>query len=302
MEELKKENTENKIENKDHIPSKAEVLKVISHFIKGGKIVDQHSDDKGPIFIHVEFPGENEGETVQYQYLREGDHYAGCNARETTIETAYFKKGEMQMGAETMALYNKETGQWGRQSLTGVMGDIIDSKVESIEHVQEKENIPSAESPVAEHVAKLEKDYVADVSERNKLQTEITADNLAEVKPVILAIEEDMRDINQEIENPVVLRESGPEVAELESLIENFEKEYPLDILNSINEISLDDLMNHEIRKPAKLALNNIETKRNILNNETNISSEKQIDFYNKYKKLTKAIGLYKEGKLVHYE
>ena len=84
-------------------------------------------------------------------------------------------------------------------------------------------------------------------------------------------------------------RESEPEIAEFEGMINAFEAEYSLEVLNAIT--TSEEAFDHPVREPAILALNPIDAKFNSLRDETNISPEKLEELEVRRKKLTNAVG-----------
>ena len=100
--------------------------------------------------------------------------------------------------------------------------------------------------------------------------------------------------------SPENKREAGPEIEEVESLLSKFETDFSLDELHAIVDITTEDAINHPVRKPAKLAVNVILTKIDVLHKETNISPEKEKELRDGYKKLSRAIGILSNNKLDH--
>lgn len=117
---------------------------------------------------------------------------------------------------------------------------------------------------------------------------------------------------------PEDLRESGPEIAEVEEMIIRFESEHSLESLHliteitpeleklfayyrsmsveqiefAINNLTPEDAEKYRTRTPAKIDLNSIIAKINILETETNISPGKYKELKAKYKIFAQAIGI----------
>ncbi|PIP28262.1 MAG: hypothetical protein COX29_02060 [Candidatus Moranbacteria bacterium CG23_combo_of_CG06-09_8_20_14_all_35_22] len=89
-------------------------------------------------------------------------------------------------------------------------------------------------------------------------------------------------------------RECGPEIAEFETMLYVFEKEYSLEILNAIT--TSEEAFNHPIREPANLALKPIVAKFNSIKDETDISPEKLNELNMRRKKLVNAVGFINGG------
>ncbi len=98
------------------------------------------------------------------------------------------------------------------------------------------------------------------------------------------------------------LREAGPEIAEFETMITDFEKNHSLEALLAITELTVKDAPNHPVREPAKIALASIIAKFEVLKKETTISDEQLELLEAKRKKLSMAVGLIniKENKVYH--
>ncbi len=88
------------------------------------------------------------------------------------------------------------------------------------------------------------------------------------------------------------LREAGPEIAEFETMMADFEKEHPLEALLAITDLTIEDAPNHPIREPAKIALVSIIAKFEVLKKETTITDEQLELLEAKRKKLSMAVGL----------
>lgn len=96
------------------------------------------------------------------------------------------------------------------------------------------------------------------------------------------------------------LREAGPEIAEFEEMLVSFELAHPLAELHSIVELTPQEAPSHPIREPARLALDPIVAKLNILKIETNINKARYEELKAKYKRLSNAVGFINNGKVDH--
>jgi len=92
---------------------------------------------------------------------------------------------------------------------------------------------------------------------------------------------------------PENLRECAPEIAEFEEMIASFELNHSLEELLSITHYpTVKEALEHPIRKSAKLALNAIVEKLNKLKKKTNITIEKYEELEEKYRTLSRAVGI----------
>lgn len=295
MEDFKKENT---IENKEHTPSREEVLSVISSFIENSIVVEEKPNEEGLFVLHAKGKPDAKGEYSQYEYMKKGVHPGFGEAKLTSIYWSEYDADGMPFKGNDVAVYDEDSKLWYKINPDETRGDVIEvniEKNETKENIDEPKDIENV-SKKNEFVEKYKEDQV----ERNNLQNELTDENFKQFKPAILAEEEMMRDLQVSIENTKTLREAGPDVSEIEEMFSSFETEYSLSVLDSINEITLDEAMNHPVRKPAKEALAPILKKMEVLNRETNIDRERQEILEMKYKELTKSVGIFREGKIIH--
>lgn len=103
---------ENPIEKgPERILSKEEVMEVISRYAENAEMVRELSDEQGLYLLEVKVPGEKEGETTQYEYMRKGRFPNHNEASETALHKVYYD-GEMPVGGDKVAIYNPETGEW----------------------------------------------------------------------------------------------------------------------------------------------------------------------------------------------
>lgn len=100
---------------------------------------------------------------------------------------------------------------------------------------------------------------------------------------------------------PENLRESGPEVAQLEEMLVAFESTYSLEELHAITDLTAEEAPKHPIRAPAKEALGHIVAKLHTIKHETNVSLQKYEELRARYRQLNYAVGLInKDGKVDH--
>lgn len=99
--------------------------------------------------------------------------------------------------------------------------------------------------------------------------------------------EEERRDCNQEI-------------SELETMFTDFETKHPIDELYAIINLTAEDAPNNSTREAAKIDLEPIVAKLNILKKETNIASERYDKLEEQYAYLSKAVGIINGDKVRH--
>ena len=87
-------------------------------------------------------------------------------------------------------------------------------------------------------------------------------------------------------------REYGPQISELEALMNSFEQTYSLEALHAITNITPAESREHPIREPARVALIPIVAQLNVLKEETNISDQKYEELWARYKILSRAVGM----------
>jgi hypothetical protein len=103
---------ENQIERgPERILNKEEVLEAISRFVENATLVRELSDEHGLYLLEVKIPGENPGETTQYEYMRKGRFPNHNEASETAIHVVYYD-GDMPVGGDKVAVYKPETNKW----------------------------------------------------------------------------------------------------------------------------------------------------------------------------------------------
>ena len=92
-----------------------------------------------------------------------------------------------------------------------------------------------------------------------------------------------------------------PEIAELESLFADFEARFNLGELHAITTLSKEEGYKHPLRDAAKAALGPITEMIHVLEEETNTPGEKIREYNDRYKILSKAIGLVASGGVVDH-
>jgi hypothetical protein len=99
---------------------------------------------------------------------------------------------------------------------------------------------------------------------------------------------------------PDTLRESAEEIAEFDTMIDVFESEHPLEELLSIVDLTPEQAMVHPVREPARKALSPIVAKLHALRDETNITPEKYKELQERYKRISRAVGIINNNKIDH--
>ena len=97
-----------------------------------------------------------------------------------------------------------------------------------------------------------------------------------------------------------ILREAGPEIAEFEAMVTSFELKHPLEELNAITNITMEESRRNPVRESARVDLFPIVFKLNILKKETNISEEKYDKIKAKYMRISRAVGIINNNKVDH--
>lgn len=95
----------------EQIPTKEEVLEVISRFVENATFVRELSDEQGLYLLEVKADGKKPGEVAEYLYIRKGIHPNRNETAETTIYVTQYEDG-MPIAGETLAGHNSETGEW----------------------------------------------------------------------------------------------------------------------------------------------------------------------------------------------
>jgi len=99
---------------------------------------------------------------------------------------------------------------------------------------------------------------------------------------------------------PENLRECEPEIAEFEKMLEAFEIDHPLVELHEIVKLTPAEAPRNTVRESARLALIPIVAKMNALKKETNIPLEKYDELKERYKILSRAVGMINDNKVDH--
>jgi len=94
----------------EKIPTKEEVMKIVSVFAENTVFVRELADDKGLYLLEVKVESEKDGETVQYEYMRKGRHPNNNESSETSIYMMTYKDGMPQNG--TKVAICSESGVW----------------------------------------------------------------------------------------------------------------------------------------------------------------------------------------------
>lgn len=95
-------------------------------------------------------------------------------------------------------------------------------------------------------------------------------------------------------------RECAPEIAEFDAMIVSFESMYPLAELHSITELTREEAEMHPVREPARVALIPIFEKLKSLFEQTNISNNTYIELDEKYRILSRAVGMINKNIVDH--
>lgn len=93
----------------EHIPTLEEIHAIFRELIKVGyKEVRHIGDAQGPCILEVAIPGEKEGETTQYEYMRKGEYKEGASLS-TEIHIVYYENG-IPVGGTSAARF--VDGKW----------------------------------------------------------------------------------------------------------------------------------------------------------------------------------------------
>jgi len=93
------------------IPTKEQVLEVISHFAENFTFVRELSDELGPYLIEVKVEDKESGDFIEYLYVRKGKFPNKVGGEKTVIHITMYE-GEMPVSGSTAANYDESTGQW----------------------------------------------------------------------------------------------------------------------------------------------------------------------------------------------
>lgn len=109
------------------------------------------------------------------------------------------------------------------------------------------------------------------------------------------------RQEHPEIYIPTEFRRDAKEgIAKFEVAVVLFEAEYPLADLHAITEISREEVSNHPLRQPAKIALDELSLVLRKIEEETDITSDEDLRLNHLYKTLSRAVGNFNNGKIRH--
>lgn len=97
--------------NREKIPTKDEVLEVISRFAERTTFVKELSNKEGLYYLEVTAKGNQPGETLSYMYARKGRFGGNNESSATSISVTYYQDGNMISGEE-LAEYDPSTGKW----------------------------------------------------------------------------------------------------------------------------------------------------------------------------------------------
>jgi hypothetical protein len=93
----------------EHIPSAEEVHAELKEIIgQEYTEVRKIEDEQGLIILEVVVPGENEGDTNEYAYMRKGK-YQGSGITETNIHVTYYSGGQPISGTNVARYID---GKW----------------------------------------------------------------------------------------------------------------------------------------------------------------------------------------------
>jgi hypothetical protein len=101
----------------------------------------------------------------------------------------------------------------------------------------------------------------------------------------------------------------GPEIVELEGMMETFEATYSLEVLNAIIDVKLavdrenpqpGDIELHPVREPARKALYPIVALLDAIEDEAKITREQLAELKAKYTRLSQAVGIINNKKVDH--
>lgn len=95
----------------EKIPTKNEVLEVISRFAENITFVRELSDSQGLYLLEEKVEGEKLGESIEYMYIRKGKFPNRNESLETTIFVTYYED-DIPITGYNVANYNSVTGEW----------------------------------------------------------------------------------------------------------------------------------------------------------------------------------------------
>lgn len=95
----------------ERIPTKAEVLEVISRYAENPTLVRELSDERGLTLLEVQVKENVPGDTTEYLYIRKGVLSDSTAAGDTQIHIVRSVSG-IPRGGNPIATYKSETGEW----------------------------------------------------------------------------------------------------------------------------------------------------------------------------------------------
>ena len=95
----------------ERIPTREEVLEIISHFAENVVLVRELSDEQGTYLLEVKVEGEKSDGVIQYEYMRKGRFINHNEASETAVYVVYYES-EMPVGGDKVAVYDSEANEW----------------------------------------------------------------------------------------------------------------------------------------------------------------------------------------------
>ncbi len=200
--------------------------------------------------------------------------------------------------------FNSEKKKTQRDNL---QAEITNSNIEEI-----KQQILEAETEVQKYQNKINEadqslsEIFIKIDDENKNWLESGFPQEVETQEEFLAKVEDRTNyVNtvmhpEYVQKPESLREAGPEIQEFENMMTSFQSEHSIDDLYAIDELDAKEASLHPVREPARLALNPMNAKLEVLKKETNISSDMVEELRTKFKYLSKAVGFIRDGKVLH--
>jgi len=96
----------------ERIPSKEEVLEVLTALAKGEKFepVREKFDEGGLYLLEVKIADNFTGESIHFEYLRKGKYSEG--ATDSTVIYIEFYSGDQCIGGHNVADLDPKTGNW----------------------------------------------------------------------------------------------------------------------------------------------------------------------------------------------
>lgn len=95
----------------ERIPNKEEMVLAMARFLENLSVTRELSDNVGLYLLEAQVAGKEEGEIIEYQYMRKGAFPNQNREVETSICAYYYQDG-VPISGETIAVYNSETREW----------------------------------------------------------------------------------------------------------------------------------------------------------------------------------------------